>query len=187
MRNLVIAERRRVAKQQKLMIQDQPSMMRAAEEEIAALDSDKRAEYRDEASFTRSEVDRLEERNLEAEQIFKKLMDRWREAARNSGVVTVELNEDWEVLRAHLRTARGSRLAAELLRAQGNNFDLNQLKIPLLIRWTPEEFATCEAMIDANGVVRDLHGNDNGLSHLPEMRTRLEREGLPRTRVMSGD
>jgi hypothetical protein len=187
MRNLVIAERRRVAKQQRLMIKDQPSMLRASEDEVSSLDEGKRGEYREEAATIREDVDRLEERNFEAEQIFKKLMDRWKAAARNSGVVSVELDENWEVTRAHLRTARGSRLAGELLKAQGNNFDLNHLKIPLLIRWQPEEFATCEAVIDANGNVTDLRGNDNGLSHLPELRQRLEREGLPKTRVMSGD
>jgi hypothetical protein len=187
MRNLVIAERRRIALQQGLLIKDQMGMLRASEDEIVSLGPAKRDEFRGEVAATRGVVDALEGNELTPEQIFKKLMDRWRNAARNSGVVTVTLDHEWQVRRAHLSTARGSRLAAELMKAQGSFFDLNALKIPRVITWEPEALATCEALIDERGTVRDLRSNDSGAPFLEEMRQRLQAGGLPRTRIMSGD
>lgn len=188
-RNLVIAERQRVALGHHLFTKDQPMMMRAAQDEITSLDEAKRADYADEAVSKRASLESAEEdKELSAEQIFKRLKERWSQAARTRGVVTVTVDSDWQVTRAHFRTNRGSRLAAELMKAQGHNFDLGDLKLIRHVTWQPEEFALVEATVDEANQVREVRAvNDNGLKYVDELRDRLRGEGLPRTRLASGD
>jgi hypothetical protein len=45
----------------------------------------------------------------------------------------------------------------------------------------------CEALIDARGVPRRFDRNVKGGAYLDEFQQRLRADGLPRTRVLTGD
>jgi hypothetical protein len=51
----------------------------------------------------------------------------------------------------------------------------------------PAELAVCEALIDARGATRRLDRNEKGGAFFDEFQRRLRTDGLPRTRILSGD
>jgi hypothetical protein len=114
-------------------------------------------------------------------------MDRYKEAAKGRADVTIVIDPEWRVVRAHIKAPRGHKLAGQLLADHSGWFDLNDLHLFRHITWEPAELAVCEALVDDRGTPRQFDRNDKGGQYFDEFQERLRAGGLPHTRVLTGD
>jgi hypothetical protein len=183
LRNLVVAERRRIAAAQMRLLKAQVSFSDAAEDKAVRDGSSSRAGL----IGASKDLNELEETSHSAEGIFKTLMERFKEAAKGRAEVTIVIDSDWRVVRAHITAPRGHKLAGQLLSEHSGWFDLNDLHLLRHVTWEPAERALCEAVLDRNGTPRRFDRNDKGGAFMDEFRARLRADGLPHTRVLTGD
>jgi hypothetical protein len=182
LQNLLVAERRRIAATQMKLLKAQIVLGDAATG---------RAErggdaYRKKLLGANMDLNELEETTHSPGGIFKTIMDRYKEAAKGDGSVRIVLDKDWRVIRAHITGPRSNKLAAQLLQDHGGWFDLNALHVTRQVTWEPAELAVCEALLDARGNPRRFDRNDKAGAFFDEFQEKL-RDGLPHTRVLSGD
>jgi hypothetical protein len=182
LRNLVIAERHRIASTQGRLIKGQVSLMRLAEDRAASGDS-----HHGLLAAAAMRLDELETTTHSASGILKAMMDRWEDLAKGGAAVIIELDEQWKVTRAHNKTADGRRLAAQLLEDGSGTFDLNQLRLTRQVTWHAADLAHCEALLDGEGRIRQLERNEKGGQYFDQFQRRLRVEGLPTTHVLTGD
>jgi hypothetical protein len=182
LRNLVIAERHRIAATQGRLIKGQVSLMRLAEDRAARGDS-----HHGLLAAAAMRLDELETTTHSASGILEAMMDRWEDLAKGGAAVIIELDEGWKVTRAHIKTADGRRLASQLLEDGSGTFDLNQLKLTRHVTWHAADLAHCEALLDADGRIRQLERNEKGGQYFDQFQRRLRVEGLPTTHVLTGD
>lgn len=183
LRNLLVAERRRIAATQMRLLKGQIAFADAAADRAASGG----ASYRSRLLGASIDLNELEETTHSPEGIFKTMMDRYKEAAKGRAEVRIVLDADWRVVRAHITAPRGSKLAGQLLADHSGWFDLNDLHLARHVTWEPAELATCEALIDAGGATRRLDRNEKGGAFFDEFQQRLRADGLPGTRVLTGD
>jgi hypothetical protein len=183
LRNLMVAERRRIAATQMRMLKGQVTFADAAAGRAASGGDT----YRKRLVGANMDLNEMEETTHSAAGIFKKMMDRYKEAAKGRAEVRIVLDADWRVVRAHISAPRGSKLAAQLLADHSGWFDLNDLHLPRHVTWEPADLATCEAILDARGGTRRLDRNEKGGAFFDEFQQRLRTDGLPGTRVLTGD
>jgi hypothetical protein len=183
LRNLLVAERRRIAATQMRMLKSQVALADAAAERAGSGGES----YRKRLLGANVDLNELEETSHSADGIFKTIMDRYREAAKGRAEVRIVLDADWKVVRAHITAPRGSKLASQLLADHSGWFDLNDLHLPRHVTWEPADLATCEAVLDARGATRRLDRNEKGGAFFDEFQQRLRADGLPGTRVLTGD
>jgi hypothetical protein len=182
LRNLVIAERQRVAATHSRLIRRQLGLIKAAESR-AAIDL---SGYRRALVAAAGRLDELETGSHSAGALFHVLFERWRELLRGRLQVRIALDADWRVVRAHIEGENGRGLALQLL-ADGGGFDLNALHLPCHVVWEPAELARCEALVDPRGQAVKFDRNEHGAPFEAEFQRRLRTDGLPRTTVLSGD
>ena len=183
LRNLVIAERRRIAAAQMRLLKAQVSFSAAAEERAVTGG----ASYRAGLIGATMDLNELEETSHSAKGIFKTMMERYKDAAKGRADVRIVIDSDWRVVRAHITAPRGHKLASQLLAEHGGSFDLNELRLLRHVTWQPAELAVCEAVIDARGTPRRFDRNEKGGQFFDEFQERLRASGLPHTRVLTGD
>ncbi len=183
LRNLVIAERRRIASAQAGLIKSQTHFLKAAEGKTGPGNTD----YRDKLAAAAGDLNQKESTTHSAAQIFKALMHRWEAAARGAPSITIVLDENWRVVRAHIRAPNGSKLASQLLEDSSGWFNLNDLKVDRNVSWEPAELALCEARLDPTGRIRQSNRNEKAAEHFDDFTKRLRSEGLPHTRLLTGD
>jgi hypothetical protein len=183
LRNLLVAERRRIAATQMRLLKGQVAFADAAADRAATGGSG----YRDRLLGATMDLNELEETTHSPEGIFKAMMDRYKEAAKGRAEVRIVLDADWRVVRAHITAPRGAKLAGQLLADHSGSFDLNDLHLARHVMWEPAELAMCEAVIDARGATRRLDRNEKGGAFFDEFQQRLRADGLPRTRILTGD
>ena len=184
LRNLVIAERHRVATHHSLLIKSQAGYLRGAEDRAASGDA---SDYRAMLIAAAGHLDELETGSHTAEALFKGLIERWKELLRGRADVTIEIDEDWQVMRAHIATSDGRKLASQLLGDAGGSFDLNDLHLTRAVTWRAAELAECHAILSPEGRLLRIDRNEKGGPFVDEFQTRLRTEGLPSTKILSGD
>ena len=182
LRNLVIAERHRIASAQGRLIKGQLSLMQLADDRAARGEG-----RRDLLAAAAMRLDELETGTHSASGILKELMDRWDTPARGGAAVVIVIDEHWNVTRAHIKAADGRRLASQLLADASGAFDLNELKVARHVTWEAADLARCEALLDGDGRIRKLDRNEKGGQYFDQFQRRLRTEGLPVTRILSGD
>ena len=165
-------------------ITEQPLKHKLAD---GALHEQKDAPERDKLAAAAGDLNQKEGTTHSASQIFKNMMHRWEAAARGLASVTVVLDENWRVVRAHIRTSQGSKLASQLLDDSSGWFSLNDLNMTRNVSWEPVELALCEARLDPDGRIRQLNRNAKAAEHFDEFEKKLRTEGLPHTKVLTGD
>jgi len=181
--NLVVAERRRIAATQMRLLKAQISFAAAAETRAEAGGSG----YRSRLAAASMDLNEMEESSHSAGGILKTLMERYHEAAKGRAQVRIVIDRDWQVVRAHITAPRGSKLAGQLLTDHSGSFDLDALHLARHVTWEPDELAVCEALIDDRGTPRRFDRNDKGGRYFDEFQRRLRADGLPHTRVLTGD
>jgi hypothetical protein len=132
-------------------------------------------------------LDELETGTHSASGILEQLMDRWDTVVRGGATVVIVIDEHWNVTRAHIKAADGRRLASQLLADASGTFDLNELKLARHVTWEAADLARCEALLDGEGRIRRLDRNEKGGQYFDAFQHRLRTQGLPATRVLSGD
>jgi hypothetical protein len=182
LRNLVIAERHRIASTQGRLIKSQVSLMRLADDRAARGDS-----HQGLLAAAAMQLDELETTTHSSSGILQLMLDRWGDLAKGGAAVLIELDENWKVTRAHIKTSDGRRLAAQLLEDGSGAFDLNQLKLTRSVTWHASDLAYCEALMDGDGRVRQFDRNEKGRPFFDDFQRRLRVEGLPVTHVLTGD
>jgi hypothetical protein len=182
LRNLVVAERRRIAAAQMRLLKAQVSFSAAAEDKAVAGGTS----YRNRLMGASMDLNELEETSHSAGGIFKTLMDRYKEAAKGRAQVRIVIDSEWRVVRAHITAPRGHKLAGQLMADHSGWFDLNDLHLPRHVTWEPAELAVCEALLDAHGAPRQFDRNEKGGQYFDEFQEKI-RDGLPHTRVLTGD
>ena len=187
LRNLALAERERLAGEHRDMLKGQTGMQRAAVEDMSTIDPDRRNEEREELARVAKQVNRMEMTTHSAEWLFKQILDAWKDELRDTSIVVVDIDEQWNVRRAHIRGRDGKKLATQLLGDNSGVFDLNELKLVRVVRFRPAELAEVEVTVAPNGQVKNVKRNEKGGDHVEEIVRRLNRDGLPETRILSGD
>jgi hypothetical protein len=182
LRNLVIAERHRIAGAQGRLIKGQVSLMGLAQDRAMRGDA-----HRGLLAAAAGRLDELETGSHSASGILTVLMERWEDLARGGAAVLIVIDERWKVTRAHIRTADGRRLASQLLEDSSGVFDLNELKLSRAVTWEAADLARCEALMDGDGRIRALDRNERGGQYFEDFQRRLRTTGLPTTTVLSGD
>jgi hypothetical protein len=183
-KGLLVAERRRLAAAHTRIVKGQVGFMAMAEERAVR---DGGGDYRSVLAACAESLNEMESGSHSAEAMFKKLMERWKDAVEGRVKVSVVLDADWKVVRAHITAPEGSKLASQLLEQGSGWFDLRDLHLPRHVTWEPAELALCEAVLDGRGAVVHTARNEKGGAHFDDFVHRLRREGLPRTRVLTGD
>jgi len=187
LRNLVIAERHRIAGAHSRLIKGQRPLMDAATARAGGAGAGGLADYRAMLMAAAGRLDELETGSHTAAALFKAMVERWKDLLRGRADVTIVLDEQWNVVRAHVSTAEGRRLASQLLADAGGFFDLNDLHLTRHVTWRPAELAECSAMLSPDGRPVGFSRNEKGAGHLPDFQRRLRTDGLPRTKILSGD
>jgi hypothetical protein len=185
LRNLVIAERQRVAVTHSRLIKRQVTLMAAAEERAARHGGADLGDYRSALIAAAGRLDELETGSRSAGSLFKLLFERWQDMLRGRADVTIVLDQQWAVRRAHIATADGRRLAAQLLR--GGVFDLNDLHLSRHVVWEASDLGRCEAFLAPDGRPIRFDRNADGAPFFEDFQRRLRSDGLPITKVLSGD
>ena len=180
--NLVVAERRRIASTQMKLLKQQVVFGEGA----AARAAEGRG-LRERLAAANLRLNEMEEKSHSPEGIFKLLMRRYETLVRGRPEVRIVLDADWRVVRAHIGAANGNKLAGQLLTDHGGYFDLNLLKMGRHVIWQPAELAECEAVLDERGGLRSATRNGKAGEYFEEFTERLRRDGLPSTRVLTGD
>jgi hypothetical protein len=183
LRNLVVAERRRIAATQMRLLKKQVTFGAAAVEKSVA----GAAGYRARLAAASGDLNEMEESSHSTAGIFKALMARWQDTAKGRAEVQIVLDSEWRVLRAHIKAPHGHKLAGQLLADHSGSFDLNLLHLVRQVLWEPEELAECEAVIDGRGTLRQASRNEKGGAFFDEFREKLRTDGLPQTRILTGD
>ena len=187
LRNLVIAERHRVASAHSRLIKSQRGLMDGATERAGAAGAGGLADYRAMLVAAAGRLDELETGSHTAGALFKAMIERWQELLRGRADVTIVLDEQWNVVRAHVSTSEGRRLASQLLADAGGFFDLNDLHLTRHVTWRAAELAECNAVLAPDGRPIQFSRNEKGATFMPDFQRRLRSDGLPRTKVLSGD
>jgi hypothetical protein len=187
LKNLALAERERVAGEHERMLKSQRLMIRAAISEMTTTDPLRRDEQRDALTGISVDVNRLEMTTHSAEWLFKQILAAWKEETKDSSTVQLDLDEQWNVRRAHIRGRDGKKLARQLVADNGGSFDLNELKLARRIVFRPAELAEVEVELAPDGSLRAVKSNQKGQIYVEEITRRLRTEGLPTTRILSGD
>jgi hypothetical protein len=187
LRNLVIAERQRVAIAHSRLIRRQVGLMNAAEDRVAGGGAGDFLDYRAVLMAAAGRLDELESGSHTAGGLFKVLFERWKELLRGRAEVRIVLDEQWNVLRAHIAAPDGGKLASQLLAGGGGFFDLNALHLTRHVTWQAAELAHCQAVIAPNGNPVGFDRNEKGGPFFEAFQRRLKNDGLPRTRVLTGD
>lgn len=187
LRNLALAERERLAGEHRDMLKSQRAMQRGAVDHMSTIDPDRRNEEREELARIAAEVNRMELSTHSAEWFFRQILDAWKDELRDTSVLHVDVDDQWNVRRAHIRGRDGKKLASQLLGDNSGVFDLNELKLHRVVRFRPAELAEVEVEMAPNGDVKSVKRNEKGGPYVQEIVRRLNREGLPETRVLSGD
>lgn len=187
LRNLALAERERMGGEHRSMLKAQRAMQRGAVEDMSTIDPDRRNEEREELARIAAEVNRMELSTHSAEWLFRQILDAWKDELRDTSVVHIDVDEQWNVRRAHIRGRDGKKLASQLLGDNSGVFDLNELKLARVLRFKPAELAEVEVQLTPAGEIKTFRSNEKGAAHVEEITRRLKREGLPETRVLSGD
>lgn len=182
LRNLLVAERKRIAATQMKLLKAQVTLAGRAEDRAVRGDADRKR-----LIGANMDLNELEETKLSAGGIFKLMMDRYRDKAQGRAQVRIVLDAQWEVVRAHISAPRGSKLAGQLLQDHSGSFDLNDLHLSRHVTWEPADLALCEAILDERGAPRRFDRNAKGGAYFDEFQARLRTDGLPRTRVLTGD
>ncbi len=181
--NLVVAERRRIASTQMKLLKQQVVFGDGA----AARASEGGRGLRERLAAANLRLNELEEKSHSPEGIFKLLMRRYETLVRGRPEVRIVIDSNWQVVRAHIGAANGHKLAGQLLTDHGGYFDLNALNLGRHVVWQPAELAECEAVLDERGGMRSATRNGKGGAYFEEFTERLRRDGLPHTRVLTGD
>lgn len=184
LRNLVIAERQRVAITHSRLIKRQLGLMQSAEERAGRSDI---GDYRFALVGAAARLDELETGSHSAGALFKVLFDHWKDLLRGRAQVSIVLDDQWTVLRAHIAGPTGRKLASQLLADGGGVFDLNDLHLTRHVVWQAADLAHCEALISPEGKPVRFDRNEKGAAFIDDFQRRLRRDGLPRTKVLSGD
>jgi hypothetical protein len=187
LRNLSLAERERLAAEHKRMLKDQSGMTRQAVGEMTTIDPGRRHEEREELARIAAEVNRMELTTHSAEWLFKQILDAWKDELRDTSVVQVELDERMIVRRAHIRGRDGKKLATQLLGDNSGVVDLNDLKLWRKVKIRPAELAEIDLEMAPNGDIRNVRRNEKAAEYLEQVVRELNRDGLPETRILSGD
>jgi hypothetical protein len=187
LRNLVIAERQRVAITHSRLIKRQVALMQGAEDRAARGSASDLADYRAALIAAAGRLDDLETGSHSAGALFKVLFDRWKDLMRGRQQVEIVLDEHWTVQRAHIMLPDGRRLAAQLLADGGGTFDLNDLHLTRHVVWQAGELARVEAVVSPQGQAIRFDRNERGGPFMEDFQRRLRSDGLPRTKVLSGD
>ena len=187
LRNLVIAERQRVAISHSRLIKRQVSLMKGAEDRAARGSTSDLADYRAALLAAASRLDELETGSHSAGALFKALFERWKDLLRGRRQVEIVLDEHWTVLRAHIMLPDGRKLASQLLADGGGVFDLNNLHLTRHVVWQAADLARVEAVVSPQGQPLRFDRNERGARFMEDFQRRLRSDGLPRTKVLSGD
>jgi hypothetical protein len=187
LRNLVIAERQRVAISHSRLIKRQVGLMKLAEDRAARGSASDLSDYRAVLVAAASRLDTLETGSHSAGALFKVLFERWKDLLRGRQQVEIVLDEHWTVLRAHIMLPEGRRLAAQLLADGGGIFDLNHLHLTRHVVWQAADLARVEAVVSPQGQAVRFDRNERGAQFMEDFQRRLRNDGLPRTKVLSGD
>ncbi|HZB76016.1 MAG TPA: hypothetical protein VE526_07315, partial [Solirubrobacteraceae bacterium] len=176
-------ERRRIAQRQMKLLKAQVSLgdlgaMRAGVGGGA---------FRERLAGANLLLNKLEETSHSPQGIYKTLMERYKKALVGRTEVTILVDPQWRVVRAHITAANGRKLAGQLLQEHSGWFDLNALHLSRQLTWEPAELAQCEALFDARGTLRATTRNQKGAAHFDEFQQRLRAGGLPHTSVLTGD
>jgi hypothetical protein len=187
LRNLVIAERHRVAGHHTRLIRNQADYLRASEERAASGGAAGLADYHSMLMAAAGRLDELETGSHTAGALFKALMERWEDLLKGRAEVSIVLDERWTVMRAHIATSDGRRLARQLLEDGGGFFDLNELHLTRHVVWRAAEMAECQAIISPEGRLIRIDRNEKGGQFVEDFERTLRTDGLPRTKILSGD
>jgi hypothetical protein len=187
LRNLVIAERQRVAISHSRLIKRQVGLMKAAEDRAARGRASDLGGYRAALLAAAGRLDELESGSHSAGALFKVLFDRWKDLLRGRRQVEIVIDDQWNVLRAHIMLPEGRRLAAQLLSDGGGIFDLNDLHLTRHVVWEAADLARVEAVVSPQGKAVRFDRNERGGAFMDDFQRRLRSDGLPRTKVLSGD
>jgi hypothetical protein len=187
LRNLTLAERERLSAEHRDMLKGQRGMTRAAVDDMTTIDPDRRNEEREELARIALAVNRMEITTHSAEWLFKQILDAWKDELRDTSVVHIELDERMIVKRAHIRGRDGRKLAGQLLGDNSGVFDLNDLKLWRKVKIRPAELAEIELEMTPGGDIRNVRRNEKGGDYVEEVVRTLTRDGLPETRILSGD
>jgi hypothetical protein len=187
LRNLVIAERQRVAISHSRLIKRQVGLMKAAEDRAARGSASDLGGYRAALLAAAGRLDELESGSHSAGALFKVLFDRWKDLLRGRRQVEIVIDDQWNVLRAHIMLPEGRRLAAQLLSDGGGIFDLNDLHLTRHVVGEAADLARVEAIVSPQGKAVRFDRNERGGAFMDDFQRRLRSDGLPRTKVLSGD
>jgi len=187
LRNLVIAERQRVAISHSRLIKRQVGLMKAAEARAGGGSASDLAGYRAALVAAAGRLDELETGSHTAGALFKVMFDRWKDLLRGRRQVEIVLDEQWTVLRAHILLPDGRRLASQLLADGGGIFNLNDLHLTRHVVWQAAELAHVEAIVSPQGRPIRFDRNERGGPFMQDFERRLRTDGLPRTKLLLGD
>ncbi len=182
LRNLVVAERRRIAATQMRLLKAQVSFAAAAEDRAAVGGPG----YRTRLLGANMDLNGIEQKTHSAEGIFKTLMDRYKEAAKGRAEVRIVIDPRVaRRARAHHRPAREQARGPAAVRAR--RLVQPQRPPPGAPRHLGAAGARRLRGADRrDGRPRLFDRNEKGGQYFDEFQQRLRSGGLPHTHVLTG-
>ena len=183
LRNLVIAERQRVAATHSRLIRRQLGLMKAAEDR-AAVDL---SGYRRALVAAAGRLDALETGSHSAGALFQVLFDRWRELLRGPLTVRIALDSEWRVCAPTSRARTGASSLCSCWPTAAASSISTRSTCRATSSGSRPSWRAARRSSTRPGRALQFDRNEHGAPFEEDFERRLRTDGLPRTQVLSGD
>lgn len=187
LKNLVVEERKQAGKAKGQVHTQRAEILQDADERLAKMDAGAKKAYRGQLEFENNNLTSMVGGSHSIEGMFKQITQKWIAKAPKGGVVHIFLDKDWKAFAVQIKAPMGARLAEQLMKDAGGEFDLNSFKVKRRVIYKPADLTFVEMDFDAAGTGSNITANIFGKNHLQAFVDNMSKKGLPKTKVMTGD
>ena len=187
LKNFVVEERKQAGKAKGQVHNQRAEILQDADERLAKMDPEAKKAYRGQLEFENNNLTQMSNGSHSIEGQFKQISEKWIGKAPKGGFVQIFLDKDWKAFAVQVKAPMGARLAEQLMKDAGGEFDLNTFKVKRHVIYKPADLTFVEMDFDAAGSGSSITANIFGKNHLQTFVDNMSKKGLPKTKVMTGD
>lgn len=187
LKNLVVEQRKQAGKAKGKVHTQRAEILQDADVRLAKMDPEVKKAYRAQLEYSNANLTGMESGSHSIEGMFQAITEKWIAKAPKGGVVQIALDKDWKAFGVHVKVPMGARLAEQLMKDSGGEFDLNSFKVKRHVVYKPADLTFVEMDFDAAGSGSNISANIYGKNHLQTFVDNMSKKGLPKTKVMTGD
>lgn len=145
-------------------------------------------QYRSTLIWKNDYYTKLEAGSHSPEKLFQMIATLWINQSNTNNHLFVRINQNWEVVTAHIHAPMGQKLAEQLLKTNIGEVNLNNFKIYKKVEYAPAALTYVNMDFDSNGKsASPLTANIYGQHHVNDFLKNIRTRGFPKTKILTGD